>query len=630
MTKATYSRRKSSKITSLLLAASLLLSLQLPSYAAGSGNQLEALENKFFSHTYPKDGMEERLDRLEQMVFGEGKEGPHEPRLAKLLETVPLDSAPPPSQSQQSQSTASNSGSGSNSSQSDNSPPQRNSSQAPNVAAQDEDDGSGGNYPAVNAIEQKAFNKTFIKEPIATRLGRLETKYLGKVSTSNDLSERMDRLKKASGVDITAVAPAGSEWADDDEDIDYPSPGSQQRQYHSINTPQSAYVPRYGEDGRSFSGKNYGADLNRAFGRNTTGGAAGSGSFGMSGGGGGSTSSGNYGSSGSYGMGGTSQSSSSGSYGMGSSGGSSSMATSDRGGNLNQLAYTPRSVPPSGGPSTMGSMPATAPPRAGLNQQLDALEKQILGKTFSKDGMPTRLDRLEKTVFPQQQNLSQLSLPERVSRLLSVVPPGQPQGQPQAQQQIANRMDDDDLDDDGNGGAIPTAPQRKGGLGKVLNSLGNMFGGMPVGSYTVNSGNMVADPSGYWLDRNTGNLINPATGAVVGSRTGTGMSTVMPNYGYRTMGSGFTPYTTGYPATSPYVTSPYVSTPYAASPIGPNIYGTSAAQPYGTASPYNPYMSTPYGTSYSMPYANPMYGIGGTGIRFGTGIGGINLGGRWP
>lgn len=624
MIKLAIYRRKVSKVTSLMLAASLVLSLQmnLPGNAAGSGNQLEALEMKFFSHTYPKDGMEERLDRLEQMVFGEGKEGPHEPRLTKLLDTVPLDSAPAQTQTQ---STASNQSSGNSSpSQGQTSPSQSppSRSQAPNVAAADEDDGSGGNYPAVNAIEQKAFNKTFAKEPIATRLGRLETKYLGKVSTSNDLSERMDKLKRASGVDITAVAPPGSEWAEDDEDIDFPSPGSQ-RQYHSINTPQSSSVPRYGEDGRSFSGRDLRQDFQKAFGRSATGGGMTSspGNYGMPTSGGSQYSSG---SSGSYGMGGTSS--------------SSSTQTSDRG----NLAYTPRSMPSPGamnsmpqssmpqgqGQNSMSSLPPTAPQRMGLNQQLDALEKQILGKTFSKEGMPNRLDRLEKTVFPQQQNLSQMSLPERVSRLLSVVPAAT-QGQPQnPQQQIANRMDDDDLDDDGNG--IPTAPQRKGGLGKVLNSLGNMFGNMPVGSYTVTGGNMVADPSGYWLDRNTGNLINPATGAVVGSRTTTGMTTAMPSYGYRTMTQGFSPYTTGYPSASPYVTSPYVSTPYAGSPIGPNIYGTSTATPYGTASPYNPYMSTPYGTSYSMPYANPMYGIGGSGIRFGTGFGGINLGGRWP
>lgn len=614
-------RRKWSSWSSSLIAASLVLSMSLqiqaPSYAASNSNsQLESLETKFFSHTYPKDGMEERLDRLEQMVFGEGKEGPHEPRLAKLLETVPLDTAPPQSQAQsqpsqpQSQSTAQSTR---------DSAPTQSRQEAPNVASS-EDDGSVGNYPAITAIEEKVFKKNFSKEPIANRLSRLETKVLGKASTSNDLSERMDKLKQASGVDITAAAPPGSEWADDDDDIDYPSPSSQQPQYRSLNTPTSSpYVPRYGEDGRSFSGRDLRQDMNRAFGRNTAGSAPAA--------------------SGNYGMGGSSSSSSSsGSYGMGSSSIPTS-SSSDRGGNLNQLAYSPRTMPPSSAPSSMppqgmSSLPPTAPQRGGLNQQLDALEKQILGKTYSKDGMPARLDRLEKTVFPQQASLSQVSLPERVSRLLSVVPAAQqqqPQSQPQ--QRIANKMDDD-LDDDGNG--IPNAPPRRGGLGKVLNSLGNMVGGFGVGSYTVSGNSMVTDPStGYLFDQATGNLIDPASGAVVGRRT-TGIPVAVPtvpSYGYRPLNSGFVPYTTGYPTTSPYVTSPYGATA-----VGPNSYGipqttltSPYANPYGTTYGTSPYTTSPYGTGYTtMPYANPMYGIGGTGIRFGTGFGGINMGGRWP
>ncbi|MDX2108231.1 MAG: hypothetical protein SFY67_17680 [Candidatus Melainabacteria bacterium] len=626
MKKLSHRILKKRKWSSLMIAASLVLSmsmqLQIPTFAA-TNSQLESLETKFFSHTYPKDGMEERLDRLEQMVFGEGKEGPHEPRLAKLLEAVPMvDSAPPQSQAQSQPGQQSQSQSTAQSQQDNTHAPSR--QEAPNVASSD-DDGSVGNYPAINAIEEKVFKKNFAKEPIANRLSRLETKILGKASTSNDLSERMDKLKQASGVDITAAAPPGSEWADDDEDIDYPSPSSQQPQYRSLNTPTSSpYVPRYGEDGRSFSGRDLRQDMNRAFGRNTAGSAPmASGNYGMSGGSSSSTSS-----SGSYGMGGSSI---------------PSTSSSDRGGNLNQLAYSPRTMPPSGAPSSMpqpgqgmSSVPATAPQRGGLNQQLDALEKQILGKTYSKDGMPARLDRLEKTVFPQQANLSQISLPERVSRLLSVVPAAQQQPQAQPQQRIANKMDDD-LDDDGNG--IPNAPPRRGGLGKVLNSLGNMVGGFGMGSYTVSGSSMVTDPStGYLFDQATGNLIDPASGAVVGRKT-TGIPvavpTAIPTYGYRPLNSGFVPYTTGYPTTSPYVTSPY-SSPGAA--VGPNSYGipqNTLANPYatgyGTTYGASPYATSPYGTGYStMPYANPMYGIGGTGIRFGTGFGGINMGGRWP
>jgi hypothetical protein len=94
--------------------------------------------------------------------------------------------------------------------------------------------------------------------------------------------------------------------------------------------------------------------------------------------------------------------------------------------------------------------------------------------------------------------------------------------------------------------------------------------GMSVGSYPMQSGGLVTDPTtGYLLDQYSGNLINPTTGAIMGRRAVGGYGSV-PNYGMN-FNNGFS----------------------------------------------NPYINPMY--------SNPMYGIGGSGVRFGTG--GFRFGG---
>jgi hypothetical protein len=513
------------------------------------------LEQKFFEHTYPKDPLPQRLERIEKMGFGESKTGADGERLSKLIQAVPgLNSVADVPSASSSSSTAS-----SDAQDVPMAPPSKSRTQS----AQNVSDGT--QYPQVSAMEQKLLGKDFSVDPVDQRLARLETKVFGKPSASTDLSDRVDALKGKTGVDITKQAPLGADWADDDDT--FMSPPTAQHK-----------APTTGSDGRSFSGRDLRNDLNSAFNRTNRGGSSddqdvpftGSGAYG----GRGSSSSANSSpsASGSYGFGGSStgSSGSSGSYGFG--GGSNYQRSS-----APQTAY--RSTTPA-----YQSAPQTMPDTSsgmGLNQQVTALEQEVLNKTFLKDPLPSRVERLETNIIPKDKVAWQdKPLPDRVNHLISIIPISAPSMV--KNQRVAQSPDvDPDFPEMANASNMPKpAPQRSGGLSKIMNSLGNMLGG--GSGYSTGygmSGNLMTDPqTGLLMDPNSGNLIDPSSGMVIGRRV------VQPQYGYNNQ------YGMG----------------------GMGGMGMGGMNSFGNG-------FSPYGSSF---------GIGGGGMRMG--VGGGRVGGMWP
>jgi hypothetical protein len=489
---------------SLLLAISL--SLGIGATAAWSADtdetNLSRLEVKFFQHEYPKDTMDSRLDRLEKMVFGETKTGSQQDRLANLVSAVP-NPAPVAEDEPAAPPTEQASSGGSQSA------PQAKPKKAAPVQAADDNytPPDSSKYPAVTAVENRVFGKDYAADPVNKRLERLETKVFGKPSNIDDLSERVDRIKQATGVDIAKQAPRGSDWADDDEDeMDMASGGSPSA---GRTVP---YTPPPGDDGRSFSGHDLRQDMQQAFGNR-----------GMSG------------------FGGTS-----GTYGMNAP---------DPGPRMSRGVPNARSFQSYGGggsygaaaPQPSAALPPTAAPAAGmgLSQQVASLEQEIFGRTF-KEPLPQRLNRLESTVFPNQKPALDKALPERVDRLKAVVPLSQPgriaQSKSKSKDPDFEDLDDMDLSADmpqGQGGQ----PRPGSGLSKIINSMSNFLTGGFIGGYPMGSGNLTQDPTtGLLYDRFSGNLIDPATGVVVGQRSapsyygsGTGM-------GMGSFSNGFSPF----------------------------------------------------------------------------------------
>ncbi len=182
----------------ILILAIVLFSSGGAVFAADSdnmGTELSTLETRFFSQTYPSDTASQRLDRLDQLVFGRVRHGSTENRMSSLLMTIPNAQAPStPSQ------PANNAPEISVPLQPekpvDASVPQVAPQIAPQPAPQSEADTSTDYYPTVTALEQQITGTTEQSLPVEQRLARLETVAFGKPSTLTDLSKRVDLLKQ--------------------------------------------------------------------------------------------------------------------------------------------------------------------------------------------------------------------------------------------------------------------------------------------------------------------------------------------------------------------------------------------------------------------------------------------------
>lgn len=500
------------------MAASLLLAYAIainPVLADDSmSSNLSKLEDKYFQHDFSKDETPDRLDRLEKLVFGEARTGANEQRLKSLLDMVPDLNAP----------KVDDSANQAGSTPAPPPPPKRSYKAAdpvPDKSADNEPVANDSSYPAVTAIEKKLLGRDYIGESVGKRLDRLEIKAFGKTAASEDLQDRVDRLKTATGIDVAKAKPVNSEWADEEEDPDMA--GSQGVQPFSGIGDDPSQQRNYRKQAQNSYSRPAPYDP-----------YAGTGTFGAGG-----SRTGSSGSSGSFGMGNT--------------------ASAD--------PTMPASAPDySRGSGTAAGAAAAAAPQLGVNQKLALLEREVFKKTYDKETILNRLNRLETTVFPQDKPASDRSLPERMGRLLSAVPIS-PGAATAAADPAPKRKRDSDFPDLDFGPSnmqtsnMPSvAPQRgSGGLSKIINGLGNAlsggYSGSYSGSYATTPGTLITDPStGLLYDQYTGTYIDPMTGAVVSRRatTGYGMGSMggmgamgtMNGYGYPSYGgfnSGFSP-----------------------------------------------------------------------------------------
>ena len=482
----------------LVLCNSFIPALAEESTMASS---LTRLEDKYFQHDFSKEEPGERIERLEKLIYGEARTGSNEERLNMLLSLVPnLNSkaeeatppaaaaVPPPVDTRSSQPRKT----------------LKPDTPLPDSTRDTEPIPDDNSYPAVTAMEKKIFSRDFVGESIGKRLDRLEIKAFGKTSASEDLPDRVDRLKSTTGIDIARSKPANSEWADEDEDASMA--GSQGIQpFTGLNTDDPV------------SQRNYRKQQQNSYSRPRP-------SFDP------------YAGTGTFGAGNS----------MPSGGGSSgSFGTTDR-----STAGMPPAAPDFSRPQDNSGAPIPAP-ALGVSQQISLLEREVFRKSYDRETILNRLSRLESTVFPQAKPAADKSLPERMNRLLAAVPLSQASADTApARKRRGGDPDFPDLDF-GSPGSLSSSQKQmpgQGGLSKIINGLGNALTGGSSGSYTT-PGHLITDPStGLLYDQYTGTLIDPMTGAVVGRRNmggspypayggfNSGLSPVTP---YGGMGFGF-------------------------------------------------------------------------------------------
>jgi len=246
---------------------------------SNTDTQLDKLEKKLFQHNYAKDSTDARLERLEKIIFGESQKGSNDARLAALVKAVPnLDNSAAAVGTASSETpVADTSGNAKNEA---NQAKRHKSGKSKDIASENDTDNSAGvgNYPAVTAMETKLFGKDYASEPVQNRLARLEKKKFGAVSTSDDLSERVDKLKEATGIDIASKQRSLNDWLEDDDDtgarssrrgaddLSYVSPDIYKDMQKSFGMPtnrmrdpySSAYIPDITTGGPGISINSFG------------------------------------------------------------------------------------------------------------------------------------------------------------------------------------------------------------------------------------------------------------------------------------------------------------------------------------------------------------------------------------
>lgn len=165
----------------LSLTALVLYSLSglcNPIALAESQDALSLYEEALFSQAYEGQSQTDRLNRLEQAIFGSLQSGTPTQRqtnLLKVLQSIPRDWKEPAEAA-----TTSSTGGTEDTEETGQSRP----AQRPDAT----------DYPTVTALERQVFSRDFTRDDVSVRLNRLEKKVFGQPHTQMGLSERVDAL----------------------------------------------------------------------------------------------------------------------------------------------------------------------------------------------------------------------------------------------------------------------------------------------------------------------------------------------------------------------------------------------------------------------------------------------------
>ena len=149
-----------------MITTVFIYTINIPIYA-NINESLTKIENSVFGYDYSKDTNENRISRLEKAVYGKTNSGNLNNRITKLsgdisADVIGLEISP---------------------------------TRDTFLSYEEEQEESSVNYPIVDEIEQKLFNKTFKNRDFHTRIVTIEKKLFGKIYDVDDYSKRMNRIK---------------------------------------------------------------------------------------------------------------------------------------------------------------------------------------------------------------------------------------------------------------------------------------------------------------------------------------------------------------------------------------------------------------------------------------------------
>ena len=136
-------------------------------FALTNNELLNNIENDIFGYDFSKDSTQNRVSRIEKTIYGKAKSGDLNKRISTLSGDISADVIGLEIE------------------------PVRDTFLAMEEAEED----SSVNYPVVNEIEQKLFNKTYKNRDFHTRIVTIEKKLFGKIYDVDDYPTRLDRIK---------------------------------------------------------------------------------------------------------------------------------------------------------------------------------------------------------------------------------------------------------------------------------------------------------------------------------------------------------------------------------------------------------------------------------------------------
>ena len=153
----------------ILIFSLLIININLcyPIYASNS-EVLSKIENNFYGFDYSKDSLKNRVNRLEKAIYGKSSSGDINKRITKLSGDISADVIGLEIE------------------------PVKDTFLAEEQAIED----SSVNYPILDDIEKKLFNKTNSKLDIHSRIVKIEKKIFNKIYDIDDYSKRIYRIKE--------------------------------------------------------------------------------------------------------------------------------------------------------------------------------------------------------------------------------------------------------------------------------------------------------------------------------------------------------------------------------------------------------------------------------------------------
>ena len=130
--------------------------------------EISKIENDIYGFDYTNDTLQDRVSRLEKFIYGKSSTGDIKKRIIRLSNDILAEQIGLQI------------------------PPVEDTFREDEVAKAD----NTVNYPVVDEIEMKLFNKTYKERDFHTRIVTIERKLFGKIYDVEDYSTRMDRIKK--------------------------------------------------------------------------------------------------------------------------------------------------------------------------------------------------------------------------------------------------------------------------------------------------------------------------------------------------------------------------------------------------------------------------------------------------